>query len=156
MLYPIPGYEGLYSVTEDGMVYGHKRQKFLGLRYGRCGYVRYILWREGKPKEHPAHRIVARVFHGDPVSPANLALHNDGDKTNNHKDNIRWGTPLDNMLDKVAHGRSNRDRQQCVNGHDYQPENTYINPKDGSKSCRICRRLASKKAYAKRKENSND
>ena len=39
----IPGYEDLYSATEDGLIFGHKRQKYLKQRLNENGYYRVIL-----------------------------------------------------------------------------------------------------------------
>ena len=35
-----------------------------------------------------------------------------------------------------------KDRTHCPKGHPYDEENTYINPRDGGRSCRKCRREA--------------
>lgn len=32
------------------------------------------------------------------------------------------------------------DKTHCVNGHEYTAATTYINPRDGHRRCRICRR----------------
>ena len=49
------------------------------------------------------HRLVARAFIGE--CPIGLhVLHGDGDKTNNHYTNLRYGTPADNHMDTLAHG----------------------------------------------------
>lgn len=33
-----------------------------------------------------------------------------------------------------------RDRESCIHGHEWTPENTYVNAKTGYRSCRACRR----------------
>ena len=152
MLYDIPGYEGLYQITEYGMVFGVKRQKFLKVRIDKDGYIGFVLWREGKPTPKRAHRLVALVFHGEPVGGANLALHNDGSRDNNHKSNIRWGTPQENMDDKEKHGRNHwSNKAECVWGHPYEPDNVYIDPGKGSRSCLLCRKRSADKQKEKRR-----
>lgn len=41
-------------------------------------------------------------------------------------------------------------KTECVNGHSYSPENTYIRP-DGSRDCRTCIASRVAKYYARRK-----
>lgn len=38
---------------------------------------------------------------------------------------------------------SKAQQTHCVHGHEFTPENTYITPADGTRSCRTCRREAS-------------
>ena len=54
------------------------------------------------------HRCVAKVFLGDRSSDGLYALHQDGNKLNNKKENLYWGTPVQNQADREKHGTSNR------------------------------------------------
>ncbi|HKC75729.1 MAG TPA: hypothetical protein VKF37_16250 [Chloroflexota bacterium] len=42
-------------------------------------------------------------------------------------------------------------RTQCPRGHEYTPENTYINPRTGGRSCKECRREKNRQQYRKKK-----
>lgn len=53
------------------------------------------------------HRIVAEAFIA-PVVGKKLVCHCNGIRTDNRKDNLKWGTPADNSADMVAHGNSLR------------------------------------------------
>jgi hypothetical protein len=58
------------------------------------------------------HRLVARAFVGE--CPIGLhVLHGDGNKTNNHFTNLRYGTPAENVADTNRHGRQRRGSQSA-------------------------------------------
>lgn len=49
------------------------------------------------------HRLILEAFKGK--CPEGMwGCHNDGNTENNSIDNLRWDYPLNNLLDKVAHG----------------------------------------------------
>lgn len=48
-------------------------------------------------------------------------------------------------LENRRRGLTPPDGPQCINGHDYTPENTYRDPRYGKRQCRICRREASRR-----------
>lgn len=61
----------------------------------------------GKQTSIPVHRIVAVAFLGD--RPSNMQIrHLDGNKMNNHIDNLCFGTAKENAQDKIQHGRSSQ------------------------------------------------
>jgi hypothetical protein len=87
-----------------------------GLFLSKCGRAfkehKYFK-RGGKHKKYAAitvnkerfdiHRLVATNFLENPDNSP-WVLHNDDDQTNNHVDNLRWGTPLDNSKDAIKNG----------------------------------------------------
>lgn len=69
-------------------------------------YVRRLVAFRKNKKTHfmKVHRLVLTAFKGD--CPQDMeALHIDGDSLNNHIDNLRWGTHMENIQDTIKHGR---------------------------------------------------
>ena len=75
--------------------------------------------------------------------------HNDGDSTNNHLDNLRYGTSRDNELDKVRHGtHNNTAKTHCPRGHELFAENVPPSiAKLGRRQCLACDRARSRVYY---------
>jgi len=92
----IPEYEGIYQASSHGRVRSLPRQ----LRDGRSRRGQYIaqcfkkshgtfkvgLSRDSKRKTFWVHQLVLRAFVGE----GEVAHHKDGDKANNHLDNLEW------------------------------------------------------------------
>lgn len=96
-----------YEVREDGAV--RRAPTVLAqTTLKRGGYKAVSLWRDNKGKLWPVHQVVAITFHGPRPSPKHHAAHEDGQKSNNHKDNIHWKTKIENEADKIRHGTTNR------------------------------------------------
>ena len=107
----IPKYEGLYQVSNLGRVKSipHiiKANKDGGTRIteerikstnvGWHGYVWVSLSKKGKCKTYSVHRIVARVFIKNP-SGLKYVNHKDGNKKNNHVNNLEWCTAHENQI----------------------------------------------------------
>lgn len=91
----IPGYEGLYAITEDGKVWGYRHQGFMAQRKNRGGYLYTGLRKNGKRLWYETHRLVATTYI---PNPGNLPQvnHKDEDKTNNHISNLEWVTNKEN------------------------------------------------------------
>ena len=85
----IKNYEGLYSITEDGKVYSHRRKLYLAERPDKDGYLRVNLSKDGKAKTYFIHRLIAETFI---PNPDNLPYvdHIDRNVTNNSIENLRW------------------------------------------------------------------
>jgi hypothetical protein len=95
----IPGYEGLYAITESGDVWSHRRNIFLKPRKTTHGYVKYAL----SGKEHMGHRLVAKAFIPNEKEYP-VVNHLDGDKQNNHVNNLEWCTVSHNLKHAFATG----------------------------------------------------
>ena len=92
----IKGYEGRYSVTDDGEVYSHIRDKVLVSHPNHKGYLHIQLRNSvGKRKGHYIHRLVMEAF---TVNTYNLETinHLDEDKLNNNLSNLEWLSRRDN------------------------------------------------------------
>lgn len=88
----VVGFEGRYSVTEDGQVFSHLRNHFLSQQLNFGGYARVGLLRgDGKFCFPLVHRLVATAYLPKPESLEVLEInHKDGVKTNNHVSNLEW------------------------------------------------------------------
>ena len=104
----IEGYEGLYQVDNQGNVWSLKFGKRRKLRAGvSSGYLIVVLCKNGKPKTHKVHRLVAQAFISN---PQNLPCinHKDECKTNNLVENLEWCTQRYNMLYSGNHLKANK------------------------------------------------
>lgn len=150
----IPGFEGLYRVSDQGEVWSCRKNRALGLEKLRGGYRRVLLVaRDGSRRRELLHRTVLRTFVG-PCPEGLVVRHLDGNPENNRIDNLKYGTVSENCLDSVAHGTHNvagKSKTHCPRGHEYNEANTYIrpnNPKD--KRCRECARARNRETYRAR------
>jgi len=152
---PVNGYEGIYEVSShgrvrsvdrtvtrsDGRVHRHKGKVLSAGLSKRGGYPLVSLYTQGKNQSHYVHSLVAETFIG-PRPDGTEVCHNDGNPTNNHVDNLRYGTSSDNELDKVRHGTHyNAAKMHCPLGHELFTEN--IPPsiaKLGRRQCLACAR----------------
>ena len=86
---PVPGYEGLYEVSDHGKV--RSRKKVLKEHPMRNGYYNVSLFKDGKYKAYGIHRLVALAFipNREHLPQVN---HKDGNKKNNAVENLEWCT----------------------------------------------------------------
>jgi len=114
---PVPGYEGLYEVSDLGHVRSFPRVTRSGVRGGkilkpyprRDGYLEVYLYKEPRRKVSKiVHRLVLEAFIG-PCPEGHEALHGGNSKTDNRLENLKWGTRSQNMgEDRVRDKQSNR------------------------------------------------
>ena len=70
----------------------------------QSGHLFVNLVRGGVKKCRAVHRLVLETFVG-PCPSGYQCCHWDGVPSNNHLENLRWGTPKDNADDTLRHGR---------------------------------------------------
>lgn len=108
---PVPGYEGLYEVSDRGMVWSIPRPRTGGglLKPGRTrgGYKQVALCKDGKQKSWKVAVLVAVAFLGP--RPVGLDVcHGDGNNQNDSAGNLRYGPRGSNIHDQVLHGTHNK------------------------------------------------
>jgi len=104
---PGPVYLPCYMVHRDGRVYrveGHPRHiGEMKPQLTKYGYLKIKLRHKGYRQAFFLHRLVCEAFHGEPPvygdEPAHCR-HIDGNRLNNHADNLRWGSRIENEHDK--------------------------------------------------------
>ena len=143
MWLPIPGYEGLYEVSEDGRVRSlGKRGKMLK-PFPVRGYSKVHLSKDATSRHRGVHQLVMLAFEGPPPEGMEVC-HEDGNKANNHRSNLRYDTPSANGRDRIRHGTCAQSRKdECPAGHQYDEKNTRYSktPSGLGRQCRECDRL---------------
>ena len=101
----IPGYEGLYQVSNLGNVksLGNGdnnnnvgKEKMLKLRKDKDGYLTVFLYIHNYKKSYKVHRLVALAFLPNPNNYPQIN-HKDKNKSNNNVDNLEWCTAQYNV-----------------------------------------------------------
>jgi hypothetical protein len=124
---PVPGYEGLYEVSDFGNVRGVdrmatnaqgielKRQRGKILCQGTDRIKRKVvdLYKHRSRKTAYVHFLVLSAFVG-PRPDGMDCCHNDGNPSNNHIVNLRYDTRSGNFKDKLIHGTHNRGENSPV------------------------------------------
>lgn len=161
----VPGYEGIYEVSDAGRVRSLDRVTNDGKRLrGQSikafqmptGHMRVALGRNGTKRTLKIHRLVLLAFVGPPPSGTE-ALHRDGDAGNNSLTNLRWGTKSENCRDQLRHGTHPwASKTHCPAGHPYDYTNTYVTPNGRSRKCRECIRTQQREAYRAERAATNE
>jgi hypothetical protein len=117
----IPGYGGYYEASSLGAVRviprviikpnpttgkpreNHYAGRNLCLFLNTDGYLRVTLGVEGKTFSRGVHVLVAAAFHGE-RPPGLIVCHNNGVKTDNRPENLRYDTYAGNNEDRRKHG----------------------------------------------------
>lgn len=158
------GWEGLYEVSSLGRVRSFEKtiQTALGVprtyparimkpSVNKRGYSRLTLHSDGQKKYVSLYRLVCEAFHGTAPEGKPWALHRDGNPKNNKADNLYWGSPTENALDRVRHGNNEKaNATSCPKGHPYDGENIYWRPDGRGRDCRTCRSQATKESKERR------
>lgn len=142
---PVLGYQGRYEVSDGGEVRSipHVVVRSNGVPNRVVGQV---LAQNPSVKGHMlvtierrkvrVHRLVLEAFVG-PCPPGLQGLHRNDDPAVNSLGNLYWGTPAENMNDRVSNGVHHyAKRTHCSKGHAYTEGNTRVYR--GARLCRIC------------------
>lgn len=92
---PIHGFDGLYSVTEDGRVFSHRRGIFLKNRKSKTGYCFVGLL----GKNLFVHRLVGLAYISNSKNLPEIN-HKNLNKEDNRVENLEWCTHQQNMQHK--------------------------------------------------------
>ena len=99
----IPGYEGLYQVSDLGNIKSITRNKILKHTVDKDGRVSIQLSKKGIRKTNKVCRFVALAFIGEKPEGYHVC-HIDGDKENNKLSNLRYDIPTENAIDFYRYG----------------------------------------------------
>lgn len=100
MLKEILGFP-IYCVTKDGRIWSRKTKRFLR-PYLSSGYFCVNLYKSPKARRKQIHRLVLETFVG--LRPEGMeCCHNNGIRTDNRLENLRWDTRKNNIGDAIKH-----------------------------------------------------
>jgi hypothetical protein len=141
---PVPGFPGYY-VTDAGRVWSTlpwrgRRGRWVKNQKGGRGYWTVRISDGTRQWTKSVHLLVAAAFFG-PRPEGQQVRHLNGDRLDCRLSNLAYGTQSENARDSVRHGTHHQIRKtHCPYGHPYDEVNTYINPANGQRMCRTCRR----------------
>ena len=98
--------EGDYYVDNHGNIYSNKSgvPRILKNRIQSAGYSQVILCNEGIKKSVLVHRIVAMFFIPNDDIQKKYINHKDGNKQNNHFENLEWCSARENNQHAYKNG----------------------------------------------------
>lgn len=106
------GYEGLYEVSDSGMVMAVRRHDSQNVSRGgllklsvctKIPYLKVTLFLNGRRNQRYVHRLVYGSFIA-PIPDGFVICHNDGNPQNNNLSNLRLDTQSGNLSDRERHG----------------------------------------------------
>ena len=112
---PVKNYEGLYEVSDLGLVksldrvhdLGNRkclyRGKLMQARDNGMGYLRIKLSKNNKARRVMLHRVIAEAFIPNPFNYKTVN-HKDGNKKNNTISNLEWCTQKQNVKHAIKMG----------------------------------------------------
>lgn len=149
----IPGYEGLYQVTDRGEVRSLGRTteftdgrvrtfppKDMKTPLDSMGYPHLGLRsREKTYRYFRVHELVMLAFGPSPSEQDTLIRHLNDNKIDNRIENLSWGSASDNMQDKFRNGYRKAKPRSCKRGHLFSGDNLIVQ-EDGRWNCKTCTR----------------
>lgn len=112
---PVPGFEGMYEVSDGGEVRSLRNTRGSDLvtplvkkrTVNTQGYLCASLSRNGVSRMYTVHSLVALAFLG-PRPQGMEVRHADGNRLNANLANLSYGTAQDNADDRIRHGATTR------------------------------------------------
>lgn len=109
-----------YTVQENGDVISHytgEPLKVITYKKNKQGksviYPRVSLKYKGKTKKFALHRLIAMVFIPNPYNLPHVN-HKDGNRLNNHVDNLEWCTHEENIKHAMENGLNPKGERQGI------------------------------------------
>lgn len=99
----VSGYEGIYTITSDGLVVSKHKNAPKKTYISNSGYERVVLFKNGIGKKFSVHRLVAEAFVPNP-NHWEMVNHKDGNKLNNLVSNLEWCDASHNMKHAFSTG----------------------------------------------------
>lgn len=112
----VVGYKGLYQVSNQGKIRSLGRVRpdtsffpgrVLSQYETSSGHLQVSLSKYGKVKKRLSHVLVLEAFVG-PCSDDHETCHVDDCPSNNKLSNLRWGTRLNNMRDRIVNDKARK------------------------------------------------
>ena len=79
-----------YSVSDHGRIRADKSGRILSLNPNQFGVVQVGMMRDGEQRHRSVPLLVAKAFLGPTKRPFTTPINLDGDRYNNHVDNLAW------------------------------------------------------------------
>ena len=157
----IPGYGGYYLASDEGQVARRSAAGLVPLRPRPGGrYLNVALSVDGRRTTMGIHRAMALAFLPNPRGYPQVR-HLDDVGTHNVLSNLAWGTPRQNIADRIRNGNdaltnAAADATHCARGlHERMPENLVTRAKaDGrtTQTCKPCELERTRASYARNAE----
>lgn len=131
-----------YFVSDQGRVMSTRRGNPHVLRPSvqKWGHRTVSLSRDARAYPRKVHRLVLEAFVG-PCPDGMEACHRNDVAGDNRLSNLYWGSHSENMRDRINNGNNPfLNLTHCKRGHEFVPENTWINVR-GHRVCKSCVRL---------------
>jgi len=106
------------------------------------GYGKF--WLDGRTTL--AHRISYQLHRG-PIPEGLIIDHLCRNRACVNPDHLDTVTHRTNLLRGETLAAANAAKTHCRNGHEFNDENTYVVPSDGSRMCRVCMRDTGRRRY---------
>lgn len=146
---PVYGYEGIYEVSSLGRVRGvdritgknafKKGEEKSQATSKQTGYKMVSLWKGGVGVTKTVHSMVLEAF-DRPRPQGYVTRHLNGVRDDNRRENLAWGTPTENNLDKRLHGTDRQvNKTHCPRGHLLEHPNLVpVKQLKGVRECQSC------------------